>query len=342
VLRLADGELTCRVGALAGLVTGIGLLTKGFALVMPLWVLGALLLAWRRGGRDRFRPALATGVVYGGVTLVTGGWWWLRNLVLYQELSPSRFSEMVPNAEHVDVKLGNFVQTWATATTRRFWGEFGWFDVSIPSLAVGTASVLAVVGLVAGCRRRDRVVGSLVGNRVLLVAPLLLLVALQLFLALRGYLQTGRMPGLQGRYWFGSVAGFAVVASVGFANVLRRGTRYLPLSLFAGVLAMQAAGTLTILGYYWGRPDDGLRGQLRSVVAWAPVEGEVVGAGAVLGAVVLLVTLAQLVHLTWHPPAAQVIDAVADPSPGPEVMADEPVGVDAEPQPHLPVRTAVL
>jgi small subunit ribosomal protein S36 len=312
VIRLADGDLRPSTGVVAGVITGLGMFTKGFALVLPVWVLAALLVALHRGGRDKLRAATIAGALCGLCTMLIGGWWWVRNLVLYQHLSPSRMDELVPEAENVDVELGNFVQTWAYRTTRRFWGEFGWFDVHIPTLAFGLATAVCLVGLVVACTRRDRVAGTRLGDRLLLASPLLLLVGTQFAFSFRGYLLTGALPGMQGRYWFGAVSGAAVVIALGLANLRAGWLRWLPLTVLGAVVAMQAVGISTILGYYWGAPGSPVVDHVRAVIAWSPLPGELVGVGALLAAVVVSGSFVELLRLAR---GRSPTDAGSPPSP---------------------------
>jgi hypothetical protein len=321
-LRLADGDLRPQVGVMAGVITGLGVFTKGFALVLPVWILAALLVALRRGGRERLRAVTVTGALYGLCTMALGGWWWVRNLVLYQSLSPSRISELVPKADNVDVELDTFIQRWSYLTTRRFWGDFGWFDVHIPTLAFGLATVVCLVGIVMACTRPDRVAASPLGNRLLLASPLLLLVATQFAFAFRGYLITGRLPGMQGRYWFGAIAGAAVVIALGLANLRPGWVRRLPLAVLAGAAVMQAVGAYTILRHYWGPGGTPFTDRLRAVTAWAPLPGELIGFGALLAVIAAAGTAAQLLWLAFGR------SAVEDGSPPPASGADREPAVE--------------
>ena len=161
-----------------------------------------------------------------------------------------------------------------------------------------------IVGLVVACARRDRVAGSPIANRLLLAAPIILLVVLQFTLALRAYVLLGRMPGLQGRYWFGALAALAVIVALGLANLLRRGTRWLPLAVLTGAAAMNVLAVKTILGFYWGAPGSAITSRVRAAVAWAPLQGEVLVVGAAVGAVIAVVTLGHLVAIALRPAAA--------------------------------------
>jgi len=301
ILRIGDGDVRARTAALAGLLTGLALYTKGFALVLPLWVLAALLVALRRLGRAHLRQVTMAGLTYSAMSLAFGGWWWIANLVRYGNPSPSRHTQLVPPVESDVRDYGNFFEGWGSATIRRFWGEFGWFDVHIPGVAIRAATIVVVVGLVVACVRRDRVAGSPIGNRLLLAAPIILLVAVQFTLALRAYIELGRMPGLQGRYWFGALAPLAAIVALGLANLFRRGTRWLPLAVLAGAGVMNALAAHTIFGFYWAAADSPFTSQVRAAVAWAPLQGEVLAAGAAVGAVIAVVTVVQLVAKTLRP-----------------------------------------
>ena len=304
ILRLADGDVRARTAALAGLLTGLALYTKGFALVLPLWVLAALLVALGRLGRAHLRQVTLAGLTYSAASLAFGGWWWISNVVRYGDPLPSRHTQLVPPTESDVRDYGSFLEGWGSATFRRFWGEFGLFDVHIPGTAIRAATAVVLVGLVVACVRRDRSAGSPIGNRLLLAAPIILLVAVQFTLALRAYVQLGRMPGLQGRYWFGALAALAVIVALGLANLYRRGTRWLPLAVLAGAVAMNVMAVDAILGYYWAAPGSGITTQVRAAVAWAPLQGEVLVAGAAVGAVIAIVTLVQLVVTTLRSGAA--------------------------------------
>lgn len=300
VVRLADGDVGSRAAALAGLVTGLALYTKGFALVMPLWVLVALVVALRRLGRAQLDRVVLAGLVYAVVSTATGGWWWLANLIRYGQLSPSRYGELVQPIEDDARDIGDFVRTWGAITTRRFWGDFGWFDVHIPTVAVAAATAVVLVAVVTVCARRDRVAGTPIGDRLRLAAPLVLLVIVQFANALRAYIELGRMPGLQGRYWFGAMAALGVVVALGLANLLPRAVPLLRIAILAGAAAMNALGMWAMLGHCWGAPGSAVSERLRAAIAWAPMEGEIIVAGAVVGALVLAVTVVQLVALAFR------------------------------------------
>jgi small subunit ribosomal protein S36 len=301
ILRLADGDIRARTAALAGLLTGLALYTKGFALVLPLWVSAALLVALCRLGRGHLRQITRAGLTYSAVSLAFGGWWWIANLVRYGDPLPTRYSELVAPIESDVRNYREFLEMWGTITTRRFWGDFGWFDVHIPGMAVTAATAVVVVALVVACTRRDRVAGSPIGDRLLLAAPIVLLVTVQFVNALRAYILLGRMPGLQGRYWFGALAALAVIVALGLANLARGQIRWLPLGVFSAAVAMNVIAVSTILSYYWGAPGSAITSRVHAIVAWAPVQGEMLVAGAVVGSLIAAVTTVRVVAATVGP-----------------------------------------
>jgi small subunit ribosomal protein S36 len=294
VLRLGRGELGTRTVALAGVISGLGLLTKGFAFVTLAWVGCALLLALLRAGRASVGPVARAGALYAIVTMALGGWWWVRNLILYGALMPSRYSEIVGEGPGPGKDVGGFLRGWAELTVRRFWGDFGYYDTHIPTLAITVATVLCVAAIVVACVGRDPIARTRAGDRLLLLLALLLLMAMQLRTSLGGYLDSGLTAGLQGRYWYGSLAAVPVLIALGCAKLLRRHTHWLPVIVLPAIAIMQGVALSTILGFYWGAPHSALTSRLRAIVAWAPVPGELIAVAAMAGVVVFAVTATEL------------------------------------------------
>ncbi len=283
VLRIADGDLGTATVAAAGVLTGLALLTKGFALVLPAWVIAAVVVAARRGDATDRARARRAGAQYLVVALAVGGWWWIRNLVLYQDLAPTRITAMMPSGDDAPTGIGAFVEQWLT-TTSRFWGDFGWYYTRIPVVAVVAGTALLLLGLGRACVSRDTATAGRRTERLLLAAPFILLVTGQAANSLRVYLVTGRIGGMHGRYWFGGLAALLVVVAAGLATLMRRHLHLMPAAAFVAAAVMQVLAVRAILGFYWGAPGSSLADRLRALVAWAPLPGEVLAAGAVVGA----------------------------------------------------------
>ena len=286
VLRVARGDLTRRTMVGAGVVTGIGLFAKAFTFVIPAWMGCALVLILLRLGRAALPRVVRAGLVYSVPTMLLGGWWWVRNVVLYGSLMPTRYFDLVDPVPRGELDLVDYLHTWITGTIRRFWGDFGYFDTRISSTAVTIATTVAIVALVVALIGRDRIAGTKFGDRLLLLAPLVLLMAMQLQTALGTYLDIGQYAALQGRYWFGALAALAVLLALGIAKLLGSFQRWLPVGVLAAVAVMQGLAVSAIFGFYWGAPGAAFPARLRAMVAWAPVPGEVIALAAGIGAIV--------------------------------------------------------
>ena len=297
VLRVADGHLAARTALLAGGLTGAGLLTKGFATIMVLWITAALVVALLRRGRTAVRPVAGFGLVFAGVGLATGGWWWIRNLVLYGQASPSRFDQLVRTLDRVEVDFWRYVSTWAYRTNRRFWGQFGWFEISLPSSAILVATLVAVAAIVLAVVRRSRVAVVPLATRLLLLFPLVALMATQFQRGLAEYARTGTFPGLQGRYWFGAIAAISILIALGIGTTLRGRARWTPVVVLCGATVMQILTVIASLSYYWGAPGSGLADRVRAVVAWAPLPGELIALGLLVGLATITGSVWQVVRL---------------------------------------------
>jgi len=304
IVRLGRGDLATRTALLAGFLTGVGAFTKLMALALPVWVAAALLVALRRGGRERLGEVVRAGAIYGGTAFVVGGWWWLRNLILYRELAPSRFGQILPPLQNFDVDPGEFLQRWGYTTTRRFWGDFGLFDTHLPAIAFGTATLIVVAAIAVCLLRRDRVAGIPVGDRLLLAGPLVLLVGGQFVSAFRAYQTSGHFPGLQGRYWFGALAATAVVVALGLANVVGPLLRRLPLMMLVFAGAMQLAGIRTVMYHFWGAASTPFSERLDALTAWSTFPTWALAAGAIAVVLVGLATATQLALLPRIPSAS--------------------------------------
>jgi hypothetical protein len=303
-LRAGRGDLATRTMLMAGLATGVGLYAKGFSFVLPFWMACALALALVRGGRALAPSVLRGGLIYSVPTMLIGGWWWARNLVVYDALLPSRYFDIVRPVAGDRVGLLEYLRTWITSTLRRTWGDFGYFDTHIPSMVVPVATTLVVIALVAALVGRDRVADTKLGDRLLLLAPLVLLMAMQLQTAYSTYRRIGQFAGLQGRYWFGALCPIVILIALGAAKLLRSYQKWLPLGVLAAAAVMQALALTTIFGFYWGKPGSALTSRVRALIAWAPLPGKLIGLATVAGVVVGVAAVVNVVRFVPRAPGA--------------------------------------
>jgi hypothetical protein len=300
VLRIAGGDLRPRMAVLAGVLTGLALLTKGNALALPILGFAAVAIGWRRLRSSQVPThdgrAFSAGAIYGLTSMAVGGWWWVRNLVVFGQLAPSTEYQRLGITEGFSPDVGEFLHAWAYRTNMRFWGDFGWrgFEVPLPWIAVAAATIMALGALLVALVRRPFGVDPT--SRGLLLAPWMLFAAFAALTAWRLYSRSGETPMLQGRYWFGGMVGIALLIGLGAGAVLGRRVRWLPAAGLGAVAAMQATAVLTILGFYWGPAGGSRAEQIRAVAAWNPLPGVLVGLAAAMAAVVIALTIVLVIR----------------------------------------------
>lgn len=231
-----------------GLTLGLALFTKGlFLTLIPVVAIAVVVPAAREYG-PRWRALVAPAVTM-GVAFVVGGWWYLRNLLVFGALQPSNFGSG-RNPEPVDgYDLAEFLVRWAATLNQTFWGSLNpsldlprWFDV-----AAFAAAAAALVGGFLVSRRKWILV-------VLSIYPVAL-VAITLQHSWEIYWNTGAYRGIQGRYLFSAVLVMAALlaqAWVFATSRLRDGVqRALAAAVVLGFGAVGAYGWLFALQRLW-------------------------------------------------------------------------------------------
>lgn len=331
------GDVSRRTAVAVGAVTGLALLTKAFALVLPIPIAAAYAVAWWRN-RQRREPIVGLALA-GIVTAAVGGWWYLRNIARGDGIAPSTDEERLntslrPAGFHTDA--GRWARRFVSMLTERFWGAFGWNGVHI-SIAVTIAATVVLLGAMAfgliTIRRapleeprtwlaQQRAPGRL--DLAVLLLPAALFGAFVMSRSWTLYGRTSQFSFIQGRYLFGTIVGIALVAAVGLR---RLAGRWAGVAAFAWVAVMQVEGLRRVLSAYWGARGSGPSDQLRALVAWSvwPDRWLVVGALALAGA---------LVWVMWE--LAQVSRRPGTAGPSPVWSAD--VGATGYPnRPDAPV-----
>ena len=128
------------------------MLTKAFGMLFFAWLLTVLAVTHFRTGR-RPRRLAAEITFVGGLALVAGGWWWLRNIAIEGQLQPSiALRGVVPTP-------GQTWERWRShaiaSVTRTFWGDFGWYEAPMPMVLTSTATVVCAVGVLLALWRRQ-------------------------------------------------------------------------------------------------------------------------------------------------------------------------------------------
>jgi hypothetical protein len=288
IVAIVGGDLRLRTAALAGAALGAGLLTKAFLLLAAPFLLGAFVVA--RAPGYGFASRLGRAALCGAVAMAIGGWWWVRNVVLYGAVQPPGMTR-IPNYDPGRT-LEIFLPTAAGALSQSFWAKFGWLEINIasPFASLSTALGLALITLgvvTSGRRWRDAIVLAGFAASVPLVV---------VYNGLKAYRESGIFPGLQGRYFYVVLGALTALAALGVWFLLRRSERaasaLLPVVGLAG-LAVSALGLwIAFQGFYRASGESPWAAVARWL-AWSPAKST---HAVVLLGVLLLTALA---FLSW-------------------------------------------
>jgi hypothetical protein len=267
VIRVLTGDLSRRTAALLGLVTMLALLTKGFALMFPLWILLAYAVTGYRH-RERLRTAAVALLVAATLTL-PGIAWWVRNVVVHGMLQPHGTHATPPDLTPVHGWadggldwLGRFTERMVTlffvqdhAAAREH--DASWWMARV-------AFVVVLAGLVTALVRRP--VPRLDALVLLFPVP-----ALAGIVARGSWEQFAAFHDLgaaqQGRYLYTGLVGLMVVALAG-AAVLRPGRRrVVPAALLVLACGMHLAYQHDVWRLYWMPHDAGPDAFARALTA---------------------------------------------------------------------------
>ncbi|MBB2976334.1 4-amino-4-deoxy-L-arabinose transferase-like glycosyltransferase [Microbacterium endophyticum] len=219
-----------------GAVLGVALLTKGLLLAaIPLVFIGFLVAGWRAYSRPmrRLLPAAVTMAL----AFAIGGWWWLRNLIVYGVLQPSVFGSGIDEEEPSDAySLSGFFLRVGERLNETMWGSFR-AELDLPVVLTTSASIVAILSIVcalAFSRRR-------LALAVLLLYPLATM-GIITFHAWEIFWDNGTIRGIQGRYLYGGLTALAVSLGMCWTLLFRRVTPWLRaavagLIMFAGLCA---------------------------------------------------------------------------------------------------------
>ena len=237
-----------------GIAVGLAALTKlsGLALLGP----GCIVLAWLALRQRSWRPLLVGSLALFGLTAAIAGWWYLRNLRLYGDLSGLELHlvEMGGRRELPPLSL-KFLWSELIGLRASFWGLFGWFSILMPTWVYRLFDVVTafgVIGLIRFLRERD--IRSEAGGRTIILA--LLWFAVVLISLLRW---TTIVKGSQGRLLFPAIPGIALALAVGWSNLLTvpaRGQRSddTLIGAAAGLFVLSAAVLAWVIPPAYARP----------------------------------------------------------------------------------------
>ncbi|MDY0909010.1 DUF2142 domain-containing protein [Microbacterium sp. CFBP9034] len=291
--RVMTGDARWRIVIALGVALGLALLTKGTAL--PFIPFAAVtLIVWPRGstvGRRVLRAGSSLAIAF-----FIGGWWWLRNLLLFGDLQPSGLAgirDTVPWEPGTSPDVIAYLDRMWTRMTGSFWGNFGWLEYPLPQLLTDVLSVIALSVVVVYAFRRGPV-----RWQVVVLASLPALVLVLLFVnTWRHYVRTQQFAGLQGRYLFVTIVALVVVSAVAWRRFIVPAQRRTVGVALVGLAAVVAAAGL--LRAYIGEYEasqyrlslDGLRAFAAMTPGGAPAIGLAGGAAVVVCAFALVLTI---------------------------------------------------
>ena len=306
LVPVARGDVGRRTALVVGAVVGIALLSKGFALALVPATAVAYLVGRRRGEPDWWR----NGLLALALAFVVGGWWWLRNLIVFGTIQPDGSDAFRdarlgrPRPEGSDVPVLAFLDGSYERLSSRFWGGLGinyQGPATFPALVTDLLVVASLAAVVVALVRLRR---SRAGLTVGVLLPFIGTVAIVLVAVWGGYSYSLRFPGAQGRYLFGSLPGLAAGVALGLgALVALRLRRLLPLAVLLLAAVLQGVGLWKVMAAAW-MPPVGDRSRLDrfgtavdALVLWSPWPPLVT---ALMAAVPVLAGLAVLVLAVRH------------------------------------------
>ncbi len=311
---VARGDRSRATAGAVGVVAGLALLTKAFAVVFP----PAIALAYLAGAVEPDRPAWSARLrrmalpvaIAAGATVAMAGWWYVGVRSRTGSFTPSIESRRYTSALAPDgftPDLGAFASEFGRNLPVRYWGSFGWYTVPIPfpMALVLTGVALAAVAVAFWPQRGPE--GSDRLQRGSLAVPFLLLGGFVMARAWDLYATTSRFQFMQGRYLFAGIVGMAVLVALGIRRIVGWAS---PVVVAVAALILQLDAVRRSLETWWGGPGVDRFGQVRALVAWGAWPGELV---AVLVVAVVASGLWLAVELIWE--ARSSLPRGAEPGP---------------------------
>jgi hypothetical protein len=281
--RVLTGDLSKRTAAVIAASLMVALLTKGFALALPPFVLVAYLIGSGRlrphsSWRARLRP-LRAPLAIAALGGMVGSVWWLRNVIVYGTVQVDGYGAAYERVLHGasavrDGSLVHFAPDFLREFTDRIWGGIGLADQPSPGqLVIYGWLALALAGLVAALANRGG--PSRPTQLTLLAVPLsgMLIAATGSYANYRHDLE---VAGAQGRYLYHGVVAVVVLVAVGWARIVRGRARLwsIPAILVAGLLTNAIAWCLILRSWYQAPSSITLASvgaDVAALLRWAPV-----------------------------------------------------------------------
>lgn len=247
LLKRADRPAV-RELAWIGVLAGAGMLAKfNIGFLLPVIALALAALAYRLHDPGFFlRGALITG----GLTILIGGWWYVRNWQLYGD--PTGLNIFLDIVGRRPIPA-NWAQLWSERHTflMSYWGFFGGLNVPLPDVVYTVfngIAALSLIGLVVGLISPLPTIGGEVNRPILLGRLVTLLWIVVLFAGLIRW--TSETWASQGRLLFAAIAPISLWMAAGLW-ALGSAIPLVRLRLAGiAVIWFVAAGFLSLLAIY--------------------------------------------------------------------------------------------
>lgn len=168
LVMLRDGFQTRRSLILALLASLTALAKLNGLVMLPMVSLAGIWLAWRT---RNIRGLMTLGGLMLGFGLVIAGWWYWRNLMLYQELFG--VGALIANYGGRSITLERLLIDEFTGFRQSYWGLFGWFSIfthRIHYLAMDALTLLSAAGLIVFLAQNRRKTFTLTASGFLGIA----------------------------------------------------------------------------------------------------------------------------------------------------------------------------
>lgn len=280
-----------RPALVIGLAMGLAAFTKGTTLVLLPLMAFALYAAPGVSGVMHRLSRVAAGL---GVAFVTGGFWWLINLVRYGDLQPSGLTlnaGLNPDPGRTPL---TFLSHAAKAISESFVGRFSYLELTFSggrAIYVVGAIIVAAVAAVAVAR----------GRRILTLTLIAAPVTTLLFMfksSYPWYIDYGLLPGLQGRYLFVCLVPLGVLVAISWNALIRIRWMWITIPVFMVGAGLTAAAGLRVAlrGFYQACDERFVDVVVDRASMWVPG-----GHVAVISSFVLIaLAVAATWYAAWH------------------------------------------
>lgn len=240
--------LTDRRAVLIGVLLGLALLAK-FNLVFMLPVVALFLwMSSRVGSRLLIVRAASIMLLVAGLI---AGWWFVRNLMLYGELTGiERMNALWGGRDPIrdfPLALQEIPYAWST-----LWGRFGFGQIPMHDAVyqlLFAGSVLSLSGLIVGWIRSRHHADRIRRRQIAVAAVTVFLFASAVF----GYMLIST-AGPNGRFFFPALSAFSLMIALGLLEWTRRYESVAAAVLVSAMLILALYGGFVILAPAYARP----------------------------------------------------------------------------------------